>query len=104
LNLCHLDFDIVSGFEFMVDMLYICRESSTNQPFIMQNKANFGNDIMSVNIFITKDYEENGHSGHQKTKPKQTQFKPNKAKNKPNLTQNKPNLSKGQKCWSLPSM
>ena len=45
---------------------------------------------MCVCIFIAVIYEENGHSGHQKTKPiqtqlkpKQTQFKANKAKNKP---------------------
>ena len=62
----------------------------------MQNKANLRNDIMSVNIFITKVYEENGHSGHQKTKPKQSQNKPNKAKNKPNLSQNKANLSQNK--------
>ncbi len=42
---------------------------------------------------------------------KQTQFKANKAKNKPNSNpikankaKNKANLSKGQNCWSLPSM
>ena len=62
----------------------------------MQNKPNFGNDKMSANLFITRDYEENGHSGHQKTKPIQTQFKANKAKNKPNLTQNKANLTQFQ--------
>ncbi len=55
----------------------------------MQNKPNFGNDKMSANLFTTRDYEENGHSGHQKTKPIQTQFKPKQ-------TQFKPNLSKGQ--------
>ena len=67
----------------------------------MQNKPNLRNDKMSANLFTTRDYEENDHSGHQKTKPIQTQFKANKAKNKPNLTQfqsqtkpNKANLAK----------
>jgi hypothetical protein len=53
----------------------------------MQNKANFGNDKMSASILITKDYEENGHSGHQKTNPIQTQYKPNLSQYKPNLSQ-----------------
>ena len=53
----------------------------------MQNKPNLRNDVMSVNLYNTEDYEENGHSGHQKTKPIQTQFKPNLSQNKPNLTQ-----------------
>jgi hypothetical protein len=53
----------------------------------MQNKANFGKNKMCANLFTIRDYEENGHSGHQKTKPIQTQFKANKANNKPNLSQ-----------------
>ena len=56
----------------------------------MQNKPNFINDKMSVNLFITKDYDEYGHSGHQKTKPIQTQFKANKAKNKANKANSNP--------------
>ena len=36
---------------------------------ILTNKPNFRNDKMSANLFTTKDYEENGHSGHQKTNP-----------------------------------
>ncbi|MBC8471063.1 MAG: hypothetical protein H8D56_16450 [Planctomycetes bacterium] len=63
---------------------------------IMQNKPNLRNDKMSANLFTTRDYEENDHSGHQKTKPIQTQFKANKAKNKANLSQNKPNLSQNK--------
>ena len=40
---------------------------------ILTNKANFGDDMMIANPFTTRDYEENGHSGHQKTNP----IKPN---------------------------
>ncbi len=43
---------------------------------IMQNKPNLRNDKMSANLLTTKDYEENDHSGHEKTKPIQTQTKP----------------------------
>ena len=46
---------------------------------------------MCVCIFIARIYEENGHSGHQKTKPIQTQLKPIQTQFKANLTQNKPN-------------
>ncbi len=34
----------------------------------MQNKANFENDKMSVNLITAKDYEEYDDSGHEKTK------------------------------------
>ena len=44
-------------------------------PF-MQNKPNFRKTEMSVNLFNTKNYEENGDSGHEKTNPIQTQFNP----------------------------
>ncbi len=43
---------------------------------ILTNKANFEDDQMSANLITIKDYEANGHSGHQKTKPIQTQLKP----------------------------
>ena len=54
---------------------------------IMQNKANFGNDIMNITLDMTSNYKNLARSTGQKTKPIQTQFKPNKAKNKPNLSQ-----------------
>ncbi len=57
----------------------------------MQNKPNLRNDKMSANLLTTKDYEENDHSGHEKTKPIQTQFKPNLSQNKPNSKPNKAN-------------
>ncbi|MBW7992772.1 MAG: hypothetical protein FVQ84_22520 [Planctomycetes bacterium] len=49
----------------------------------MQNKANLRNDIVSVSLYATEIYEENGHSGHQKTKPIQTQFNPKQTQSKP---------------------
>ncbi len=81
----HLDFDI-PDMEFTLDVSSLAFLSgdirisslgyinSTNsyvriyKPF-MQNKANFRNDQMCANLFTTRDYEENGHSGHQKTNP-----------------------------------
>ena len=58
---------------------------------IMQNKPNFGNDKMNINLDMTSNYEILSCWRGKKTnpiqtqlKPKQTQFKPNKAKNKAN--------------------
>ncbi|MCP4607244.1 MAG: hypothetical protein GY845_00825 [Planctomycetes bacterium] len=48
----------------------------------MQNKPNFGNNKMIASPFNTTNYEENGHSDHQKTNPIQTQFKPIQTQNK----------------------
>jgi hypothetical protein len=62
------------------------------RPF-MQNKPNFRNDVMSVNIFITRIYEENGHSGRQKTNPIQTQLKPKQTQFNPIQSQFKPNCT-----------
>ena len=50
----------------------------------MQNKPNFGNDKMNINLDITTCYKILSAGSGQKTKPIQTQFKANKAKNKPN--------------------
>ncbi len=36
--------------------LYICRELSTNQLLFMQNKPNFKDAQMNVNIYYTKVY------------------------------------------------
>ncbi|MBC8472570.1 MAG: hypothetical protein H8D56_24160 [Planctomycetes bacterium] len=58
---------------------------------IMQNKPNLRNDKMSANLFTIKDYENFDDSGHEKTKPIQSQFKPNQSQFKANLTQNKAN-------------
>ena len=70
------------------------------KPF-MQNKPNFGNDKMNINIDMTSNYGILSGWRGQKTKPIQSQFKPNKAKNKPNLTQNKPKTNPIQSHLSI---
>ena len=71
----------------------------------MQNKPNFLETEINANLFITKDYEKNDDSGHEKTKPIQTQFKPNqsqfwakikggKAKTNPIQTQFTPGMTR----------
>ena len=100
MNLGHLDFDIVSNFAcpcegrgasyflFFVSRyasrftlheiaLYICRESSTNRQYFMQNEPNFPESQMNVNKVLTKDYDNKTLSGRGK---KQSQTNPNKAK------------------------
>jgi len=67
----------------------------------MQNKPNLRNDILNVNLFTTKVYEENGHSGHEKTKPIQTQFKPIKAKINPIKAKTNPIQTQFQKVNGL---
>ncbi len=61
--------------------LYICRESSTNPPLFMQNKANFQNGKMNVRSLITVVYGNivNWTLGENKpnSKPIQSQIKPN---------------------------
>jgi hypothetical protein len=58
------------------DLFDNCRESSTNQPFFLQNKANFKKARMNVNYYLQKDYEN-----ERLCRPpgKQSQTKPNKA-------------------------
>jgi len=43
------------------NVFYNCRESSTNRPLFMQNKANVKNNQMNVNLIITRDYEKIMH-------------------------------------------
>jgi hypothetical protein len=63
-------------------------------PF-MQNKANFPDAQMNINLYVTKDYENksNWTLGKNKpnTKPIRTQSNPIKPNLKPIQTQNKPN-------------
>jgi len=67
----------------------------------MQNKPNFRKTEMSVNLFNTKNYEENGDSGHEKTNPIQTQFNPKQTQfnpiSKPIQSQLKPILYHSRK-------
>ncbi len=54
---------------FTLSHLYICRESSTNQPLFMQNKPNFQKVKMNVSILLTRDYENIGQRRVRKNKP-----------------------------------
>jgi hypothetical protein len=63
----------------------------------MQNKANFGNDIMNINLDMTSKYENLYRSPGQKTNPIQTQFNPKQSQFKPKQTQFKANCFKGKK-------
>ena len=53
---------------------YNCRESSTNRPIFMQNKANFLEAEMNVCSILKKYYENESHRRLQKNKAKQSQF------------------------------
>ena len=75
---------LVYIFYSLLSSLYICRESSTNSPLFMQNKANLLDARMNVNYYITKTYENNLCSGLLENKPNS---KPIKAKTKPIQTQ-----------------
>ena len=57
--------------------LYNCRESSTNQTFIMQNKANFRKSQMNVSSVLTKDYENRTLGERGKNKANSKPIKPN---------------------------
>jgi hypothetical protein len=57
-------------------LLYICRESSTNQPFLCKTNpilSAVGGLQMNVTFFYTKYYERNDSGESEKTNPKQTQ-------------------------------
>ncbi len=63
-------------------LLYICRESSTNQLLFMQNKPNLVRRRRIANSVCTTDYENKW--------PRRVR------KNKPNSNPNKPNLQKAK--------
>ena len=71
---------LVYIFYSLLSSLYICRESSTNSPLFMQNKANLPAPQMNVTSFYTVDYENkfNWKLGENKanTNPIQTQTNP----------------------------
>ncbi len=73
---------------FTLSHLYICRESSTNQLLFMQNKPNFQDAQMNVNIYYTKVYKNFIPLAGQKNKPNSNPIKANlrKAKMNVNLT------------------
>ena len=62
----------------------------------MQNKANFRNDKMNINLDVTRNYDKKEERNHAKTKPIQTQLKPISMQNKPN--------SKPKQTQSMPIM
>ena len=45
-------------FSVPTNFFYNCRESSTNWPYFLQNKANFKNNQIDVKLNITRDYEK----------------------------------------------
>ncbi len=93
--------------------LYICRELSTNHLLFMQNKPNFQDAQMNVNIYYIKDYQIFIPLAGQKNKPNSNPIKPNFRKAKMNVNLyvigdyrkkddfvvriNKPNFVKGPK-------
>jgi len=42
----------------LTNLLYKCRECSTNRPIFLQNKANFRKSQMDVKLITTRDYEK----------------------------------------------
>jgi len=60
-----------------VSALYICRESSTNRLFIMQNEPNFEKAQMNVTKVITKDYENKSNWTLGENEPKTNPIKAN---------------------------
>jgi hypothetical protein len=80
-----------------VFMLYFCREHSTAveralqiHPF-MQNKPNYSNDKMNINLDMISNYKNLSHWRGPKNKansnPIQTQLKPKQTQFKPNQSQ-----------------
>ncbi len=95
---------------------YICRESSTNQPFLCKTNpilSAVGGLQMNVNIYNTTDYENIWQRRVRKNKPNSNPIKPNFRKAKMNVNSlitkdyrkkddftvriNKPNFVKGPK-------
>ena len=64
--------------------LYNCRESSTNSPLFMQNEPNFQKSQMSVNLYITTNYENKRNWTLGENEPNRTQLKPIQSQNEPN--------------------
>ena len=71
--------------------LYTCSERTTNSPFFMQNEPNFRKTQMSVNAFITMNYEQLTKNYEIKNEPKTNPNEPNfrKAKNERKCFYNK---------------
>jgi len=72
------------------NLLYNCRESSTNRPLFMQNKANLGKSQMDVRLNISRDYEKKPCWTFGENKPNQSQFQTLPLWIPKNQTQTKP--------------
>jgi len=79
-------YPLYSVFCFLSSVFYICRETSTNQPIFMQNKANFKIGKMNVKSFGKRDYHDSGALGLRKNKPNSKPNKPNFKIGKMNVT------------------
>jgi hypothetical protein len=58
------------------DVLYKCRESSTNRPCFFKTEPICPGHRMKISPLVTKDYENKRVFGERRSKAKQTQFKP----------------------------
>ena len=67
------------------NVFYNCRESSTNQPYFMQNKANFQKSQMNVSIFLQMAYENKSNWTLGENKPNSNPIKANYRKAKMNV-------------------
>jgi len=55
------------------NLFYNCRETSTNRPYFMQNKANLKKAEMFVSLIITRSYAKKTNRTFGENKPKQSQ-------------------------------
>ncbi len=69
---------------FTPSPLYICKESSTNQPFYAK-QTQFPKSQMNVNTYNTKDYENISDWTIGQSKPNSNPIKPNLRKAKMNV-------------------
>ena len=58
------------------NVFYNCRESSTNRPYFLQNKANFKIGKMNISIATIKDYDKEQRTINSEPYSKQSQSKP----------------------------
>ena len=78
-TLAHFRNFIPQGFSSLLtpSPLYICREISTNQLLIMQNKPNFKDAKMNISPFMTSKYEIMDTWLNWKNKPNSNPIKAN---------------------------
>jgi hypothetical protein len=61
-------------FSVTTNFFYNCRESSTNRPSFLQNKANLLDTQTNVSSVKTRNYENKRFFRRRENKPKQSQF------------------------------